>query len=118
MSAILSAVLSAMYPSEQRAWVDPFLQATRRMNILEKRQKDGTHVTAETKAERAAINKTPTTNDKPKRKGKSKGKKSKLSKEIVDEPEDGLGDDIEDQVMAKAAEDLLKLVSRGISYRR
>lgn len=127
MSAILAGLLSTRFANQDEPpWVDPFLAATRRMDILEERERDGTQVTAETKAEKeaakaavmaeqAAALATSASNAKGSKKGRGKAKE-KVVAEPVEEKEDGLGDEVEDVVMASAAEELLKTVS-DFSYR-
>jgi hypothetical protein len=115
MSQILAAALAAEFPDELPPWTDPFLKAARRMDILEKREADGTHVTAENKPKPPPAKK--------QKKGKIAKKKSKTTKKgkgkaadiVEDEENDGLGDDVEDEVMAAAAEELLIEVSSRMS---
>lgn len=120
MSVILAGLLSERFANQkQPPWVDPFLAAMRRIDILEAREKEGRQVTAETKAAKAAAEaeaaKLAVEEDASKNKGSKKGKakpKGKASKKAIEEPvEEGLGDDVEDAVMANAAEGLLKTVS-------
>lgn len=115
MSAILTELLATRYANQEKPpWIDPFLAAARRMYVLETRNKDGTHVTAETKAERAAATaaiEQSLIEEKGTKKGKAKAK-GKAKKVVVEpEVEDGLGEVVEDDVMAAAAEDLLKTAS-------
>jgi hypothetical protein len=115
MSQILAAALAAKFPDELPPWTVPFLQAARRMDILEKREADGTNVTAENKPQPPPAKKQK--KGKTAKKGKSKNTKKGKGKAKVpddaaeDEVEDGLGDDVEDEVMAAAAEELLIEVS-------
>lgn len=115
MSQILAAALAAKFPDELPPWTEPFLKAARRMDVLEKREADGTHVTAENKPKPPPAKKQK--KGKTAKKGKSKttkkgkGKATVSDDAVEDEENDGLGDDIEDEVMAAAAEELLIEVS-------
>lgn len=117
MSQILAAALAAKFPDELPPWTDPFLQAARRMDILEKRERDGTQVTAENKPKPPPSKKQPKGKSSKAKKGKSKNTKRGKGKPDVDEEEveDGLGDDVEDEVMATAAENLLITVCYRMS---
>jgi hypothetical protein len=101
MSESLIAALSAKFPDELPPWVDPFIKAVKRMEILETREKNGTEVTTESKGK--------ITTAKPKKKKTSRKGKGK----VEPEPEEGLGDDVEDEVMFQCAEELLQTVRSG-----
>jgi hypothetical protein len=102
MSEALIAALSAKFPDGLPPWVDPFIKAVKRMEVLETREKNRTEVTTESKE------KLKTGKPKKKKKTSRKGKEK-----VESEPEEGLGDDVEDEVMFQCAEELLKTVRRG-----
>lgn len=97
MSESLIAALSAKFPDQLPPWVDPFRNAVKRMEILEKREQDDSVVTSDVKP------KSKTTKKKKKTSRKGKGKEEAV-------PEEGLGDDVEDTVMMQCAEELLETV--------
>lgn len=105
----------AKFPEGLPPWTGPFLRAARRMDVLEKRQQNGTHVTAEVKPKPSKRRKTKT-NKNGKSKTTKKGKaKAKPINDDMEEADDGLGDDVEDDVVAAAAEELLVSVSHRMS---
>lgn len=115
MATSLVETLRVKYPDQLPPWVDPFLKAVQRMEILEKREKDGTIVTSE--------NKRPTRVSKKKATKMMKSSRKRKEIEVDDSEEavveedddgkdddDGLGDQVEDQVMFKKVEEYLESV--------
>lgn len=106
----------AKFPEGLPPWTQLFLQAARRMDVLEKRQENGTHVTAENTPKPAKRAKTKKTKKGKSKTTKKRNAKAKPADDVVEEEaDDGLRDDVEDEVMAAAAEGLLVNVSKGKS---
>ncbi|KAI5449639.1 hypothetical protein NCC49_004190 [Naganishia albida] len=113
MATSLVETLRVKYPDQLPPWVDPFPKAVQRMEILEKREKDGTVVTSE--------NKRPTRVSKKKATKMIKSSRKRKEIEVDDSEEavveedddgkdddDGLGDQVEDQDMFKKVEEYLE----------
>lgn len=98
MAQVLAAAFSAKFPDELPSWIDPFLKAARRLEILEKREQDGKTVTSDNKPK-----------DKVTKKKKKKTSRKGKGKE-VSEQDEGLANDVEDAVMMACAEEFLETV--------
>lgn len=107
--SILTTALTAKFPDKLPPWVDPFLKAVRRIEIVEKREQDGTIATSDNKPKRKGKKK-PSKKPKASRKGKAK---QDVEEETDDE--DDLGDHVEDEVMMRSAEEYLETVGVVIS---
>jgi hypothetical protein len=106
MAESLAAAFAAKYTSGIPNWVDPFLRAVRRMEIVEKRERTGKTVTKESLARAEELRKRSYS-------WTNAGKEKKVEKDgdVALPDDDGVGDEVEDELMLDKAEEYLKSVS-------
>lgn len=109
MAESLTTAFAAKYTSGIPDWVDPFLRAVRRMEIVEKRERTGTSVTKESLARAEEFRKRSYS-----RTNSGKEKKVEKDEDVAFPDDDGLGDEVEDELMLDKAEEYLKSVSISI----
>lgn len=117
MPQTLLETLRVKFPDGLPPWVDPFIKAVKRIEELQKREKNGTIVTSE--------NKRPVRKSRKKAAKKIKSSRKRKAIEVDDDEEeeddvaeddeeeeddDGLGDQVEDEVMFKKAQEYLENV--------
>jgi hypothetical protein len=103
MATSLAETLAVKFPGGLPPWVDPLLNAARRIEVVEKREQQHALVSSDIKT-------------KPSKKTKKTSTKTKLRKSKADvdgdvqDDEAGLGDDVTDEEMIKKAQEYLESV--------
>lgn len=115
MAMDLAATLAIKFPEGLPPWVEPFLKAVRRIDMVEQREREDALIAS-------AVQSKPSKKTK-KAKKNTKSRKSKASVPEQDDDDDGeddeagLGDDVTDEELIKTALDLLENV-RVVTYGR
>ncbi|KAJ9105771.1 hypothetical protein QFC20_004258 [Naganishia adeliensis] len=110
MSEPLIAALTAKFPDGLPPWVEPFIKAAKRIEVLQQREKDGKIVTSENKRPVRKCKKKVTKKSKASRRGKAvdDAEEDDDDEDAGEEEDDGLGDRVDDEAMFKKAEEYLQ----------
>lgn len=103
MATSLAETLAVKFPGGLPPWVDPLLNAARRIEVVEKREQQHALVSSDVKTKPSKKTKKTST--------KTNSRKSKADVDgDVQDDEAGLGDDVTDEEMIKKAQEYLESV--------